>query len=515
MSGAKLSSYGSAANHIPNEALGISGMDEGQPISITSTSSHYTLASLLGRLNYSFRSTYLFTASLRADGSSKFAPQNRWSYFPSGAIAWRISNEKFIRSLHYVSDAKLRASYGSTGNNRVSDFAYLSRINLPSNLGYSYNNTPVDVSILTALGNVNLKWETTNQTDIGLDLGFFKQRITLEADVYRKVTSNLLLDAAVPGSLGFSTALKNIGKVQNQGLELTLNTVNFKQAKFSWSTNFNIAFNRNKVLALSDNETQRLTTASWDTYTQNVPLYIAQIGQPIALFWGYQWDGNYQYADFDQNTPGVYTLKTGIPSYGTRANIKPGDIKFKDIDGNGVVDANDRTIIGNPNPDFTGGFSNNFTFKNFDLNIFFNFSVGGNVININRIKFEGGGPVNQNMFATYNNRWTPENQNNTYFRTGGQGPIDYVYSSRVIEDASFLKLRTVSLGYNFPRNLISKIKMTGLRAFVSAQNVVTFTKYQGFDPEVNKFGSDALRPAFDYSVYPYARTITFGLNVTF
>jgi TonB-dependent starch-binding outer membrane protein SusC len=518
-SGTKVSSFGAAANHIPNEDLGISGMDEGQPVSITSTSSGYSLASFLGRVNYSLRSKYLFTASFRADGSSKFAPENRWSYFPSGALAWRISDEKFMKGLRFLSNAKLRVSYGSTGNNRVSDFAYLSRINLPASLGYSYNNQPMNASILTALGNPNLKWETTNQTDLGLDIGLFNQRISLEVDAYRKITSNLLLDAAVPGSIGFSTALKNIGKVQNQGLELTLNTVNIK-GKFNWNTNLNIGFNRNKVIELSDNETQRLTTASWDTYTTNVPLYIAEIGHPIARFWGYLWDGNYQYNDFDQNTPGIYTLKTAVPSYGTRTSIKPGDIKFKDISGpqgvpDGVVDAYDRTIIGNPNPDFTGGFSNNFSYKNFDLNIFFNFSVGNDVININRIKFEGGGQTNQNMYATYTNRWTPDNQNNTYFRTGGSGPVDYAYSTRVIEDGSYLKLKTVALGYSFSPKIISKIRVSNLRIYVSAQNLLTLTKYQGFDPEVNKFGNDALRPAFDFSVYPYARTITFGLNVSF
>jgi TonB-dependent starch-binding outer membrane protein SusC len=514
MSGTKVASYGAAANHIPNEALGISGIDEGLPVSITSTSSSFTLESFLGRLNYTINSKYLFTVSFRADGSSKFSAQNRWSYFPSGAFAWKLSDENFMKNIHLFSHAKLRMSYGSTGNNRITDFAYLSRISLPSNLGYSYNNSPDNASILTALGNPNLKWETTNQSDLGLDMGFFKERISLEADVYRKVTSNLLLNASVPGSIGFSTALKNIGKVQNQGLEITLNTVNIKNKKFNWNSSFNISFNRNKVLDLSEGETMRLTTASWDTYTTNVPLYVAQIGKPIALFWGYLWDGNYQYSDFDQNTPGVYTLKAGEPYYGTRTSIKPGDIKFKDITGDSIVNADDRTIIGNPNPKYTGGFSNNFTFNNFDLNVFFQYAVGGDVININRVKFEGAGQSNQNMFASYENRWTPVNQNNTYFRTGGQGPVDYVYSTRVIEDGSYVKLKTVQLGYNFPLKMIKRIKISSLRVYISAQNLYTFTKYKGFDPEVSKFGNDALRPAFDYSVYPYARTITFGLNVS-
>jgi len=518
MSGTNASSYGASANHIPNEDLGISGIDEGTPVAVTSTSSSYKLASFLGRVNYTFRSKYLFTASFRADGSSKFAPANRWSYFPSGAFAWRLSDEEFMKPLRFISNAKFRMSYGSTGNNRVSDFAYLSRISLPSNTGYSYYNDPVVAAVLSSLGNVNLKWETTNQADIGLDLGFLNQRISLEADVYRKITSNLLLDASLPGSMGFNTALKNIGKVQNQGLELTLNTMNVKNETFTWSSNFNISFNRNKVLALSDGETERYTTASWDTYTQNVPLYIAQVGHPIAMFWGYLWDGNYQYSDFNETSPGVYQLKSGLPSYTATASnpIQPGNIKFKDITGDGVVNADDRTVIGNPNPDFTGGFSNDFTYKNFDLSVFFAFSYGNDVINVNRIIMEGGRVrKNMNYFASYANRWTPENQSDEYFRLNGGGPLDFAYSSRVIEDGSFLKLKTVQLGYNFPQKLIRKLRLDNLRVYASAQNLWTLTNYSGFDPEVSKFGSSALRPAFDYSVYPYSRTITFGLNVSF
>lgn len=515
MSGANSSSFGAAANLIPDEDLGISGIDEGQPVSIRSTSTLYTLASFLGRVNYTFHSKYLFTASFRADGSSKFSPQNRWSYFPSGAFAWRLSDENFMKSLTFISNAKIRMSYGVTGNNRVSDFAYLSRISIPSGSGYSFNNQPVSASYLASLGNLNLKWESTAQADAGLDLGFLNERISLEMDVYKKTTSNLLLNASVPGSIGFNTALKNIGKVQNQGLEFTLNTVNIEYKNFSWNSNFNISFNRNKVLELSDGETQRLTTAPWNNLTSSVPLFIAEVGAPIARFYGYIWDGNYQYSDFDKSTSGVYTLKQGVAGYGNVSSIQPGDIKFKDINGDGVVDEGDRTIIGNPNPDFTGGFSNNFRFKNFDLNVFLNFSVGNDVLNANRYIFEGGGYNNgQNMYATYANRWTPDNQNNEYFRSGGGGPADFAYSTRIVENGSYLKLKTVQLGYNFPLKMISKLKLSALRLYVSGQNLHTWTKYQGFDPEVSRFGSSALMPGFDFSVYPYAKTITFGLNVS-
>jgi TonB-dependent starch-binding outer membrane protein SusC len=514
MQGTNVSSYGAAANHIPNEQLGTSGIDEGTPVYIHSTSSLYTLASFLGRVNYSYRSKYLLTGSIRADGSSKFAPQNRWSYFPSGAVAWRISQENFMKSINFISNAKVRVSYGATGNNRVTDFAYLSRISIPASGGYAYDNVPVNASTFSILGNENLKWETTAQSDIGLDLGFFNERISLNADVYKKVTSNLLLNAAVPGSIGFTTALKNIGKVQNEGIEFTLNTINISNKNFNWNSNFNISFNRNKLLALSEGETQRLTTASWNTLTSSVPLYIAQVGKPLAMFYGFIWEGNYQLEDFDKSSTGTYTLKDGIPKYSS--TVQPGFIKYKDVNGDGIINTDDQTVIGNPNPKFTGGFSNNFTYKHFDLNVFFNFSVGGDVINANRLIFEGGGYNNgQNMYAVYANHWTPDNPSNTYYAVGGAGPDNMSYSTRVIEDGSYLKLKTVQLGYNFSSTLLKRIKITNLRVYASAQNLYTWTKYTGFDPEVSKFGSSALQPAFDYSVYPYARTVTFGLNVSF
>lgn len=523
MQGTTSSSYGAAANHVPNEDLGISGLDEGTPVWINSTSSGNKLASFLGRVNYTLLSKYLFTASFRADGSSKFAPANRWSYFPSGAVAWRLSDENFMHGVRFISNAKLRASYGSTGNNRVADFAYLSTVNLPASTAYSYYNSPVIAAVLTTLGNPNLKWETTNQADIGLELGLFNERIALEADIYRKITSNLLLNASLPGSMGYSTAMENIGKVQNQGLELTLNTTNVKSATFVWSSNFNISFNRNKVLALVQGQNALYTVAPWDTYTSSVPLYVAQVGKPIAMFWGYKWLGNYQYSDFTQNSSGTYVLKSGEPAYSTTVStpIQPGNIKFKDISGpagkpDGIINASDRTVIGNPNPKFTGGFTNDLTYKNFDLNVLLTFSYGGDIININRIIMEGGRVVrDMNYFASYANRWSPTNQNNKYFRENGGGPLEDSYSSRVIENGSYLKVKTVQLGYNFPKRMISRAKLSTLRIYVATQNLHTFTKYSGFDPEVSRFGASALMPSFDYSVYPYARTITFGLNCSF
>lgn len=508
------------ANKLPNENLGLSGLDEGTPYLTSADESENTLASFLGRVNYNLKSKYLFSGALRADGSSKFSAANRWGYFPTGSFAWQLGREKFIKNIKIISDAKLRASYGITGNNRVSDFAYQSKLSvqpISANVTsyYPFNNLLANGVWALELGNKNLKWETTKQSDIGLEIGLFKQRVSLELDLYKKITTDLLLDAKLPPSMGYDSGFKNIGKVQNQGLEFTLNTVNVDSKKFTWETNFNISFNQNKLLALSENQQSLLTNISWDnqgtTKWRDLPLYIAKVGQPIAQFYGYIWKGNYQISDFNENTPGVYTLKSNVATYDP--GVKPGYIKYEDINGDGLIDSKDLTAIGNPNPDFTGGFSNNFKYKNFDLNVFLQFSYGNEALNANRLQFEGGnGQANQNQFVTVKNAWTIDNQNNEMFRVdGGQGPR--AYSSRVVEDASFVRLKTIALGYNVPAKYSSKVNLKNLRFYASAQNLYTWTKYSGLDPEVSSRNS-ALTPAFDYSVYPRARTITFGLNVS-
>jgi TonB-linked SusC/RagA family outer membrane protein len=520
LQGTKNIGTATGSNKLPNENLGLSGLDEGSPYLASAEESENTLASFLGRVNYNLKSKYLFTGSLRADGSSKFSKANRWGYFPSGSFAWQLGREKFIKNIKIISDAKLRASYGVTGNNRVSDFAYQSKLSvqpISTNVTsfYPFNNLLANGVWALELGNSNLKWETTKQSDVGLEVGLLKQRISLELDLYKKITTDLLLNAKLPPSMGYDSGFKNIGKVQNQGLEFTVNTVNIDSKKFNWETNFNISFNQNKLLELTENQESLLTNIAWDnqgtTKWRDLPLYIAKVGQPIAQFYGYIWKGNYQISDFNENTPGVYTLKNNVATYDPR--VQPGYIKYEDINGDGIIDSKDLTAIGNPNPDFTGGFSNNFKYKNFDLNIFFQFSYGNEALNANRLQFEGGnGQPNQNQFVTVKNAWTIDNQNNEMFKVdGGQGPR--AYSSRVVEDASFARLKTVAFGYNIPTKYLSKVNMKNLRLYVSAQNLYTWTKYTGLDPEVSSRNS-ALTPAFDYSVYPRARTITFGLNAS-
>jgi TonB-linked SusC/RagA family outer membrane protein len=507
---------------VPNEVLGVKGLDQGTIMNKTTSGSYATLVSFLGRVNYGFNSRYLFTASFRSDGSSKFSPANRWGYFPSAAFAWNLGNESFLKPVKAISAAKLRLSYGITGNNRVSDFAYLSVLDQEvgantgnTRSGYYFNGNYIKGTVPVMVGNENLKWERTANLDAGLDISFLKERISLTADYYYKRTTDLLLNASMPTSTGYLTAFKNIGIVSNRGLEFTLNTVNINAKNFTWSSNFNIAFNRNRIEELNGDQPSLLTrVTNWNGNFNNSLPYIALPGKPVALFYGYVFDGLYQLEDFNALPNGSYELKPEMPNNGgDRANIKPGFIKYKDINGDGNVDANDQTIIGNPNPVHIGGFSNNFRYHQFDLNVFLQWSYGNDVLNANRIVFEGAEARRDiNMFKTYEGRWSLDNQNSLLPVAGGYGPN--VYSDRNIEDGSFLRLKTVSFGYNFPGSLMKKWKIQAARLHVSAQNLATWTKYSGLDPEVS-VRHTALTPGFDWSPYPRARTVTFGINITF
>ncbi|WP_366186133.1 TonB-dependent receptor [Flavobacterium ovatum] len=509
--------YGRSANQIPleYESLGLNGLDKGTQLRVDTFESLWSMASFLGRINYNYNSKYLFTASIRADGSSKFPADNHWGYFPSAAVSWKFSNENFLKNSKVLSEGKIRSSYGQTGNNRVGDFDYLTNYYNPLESNYVFDNNYAPNVVATNLGNSKLKWETTEQTDLGLDLGFFKQRITISADVYKKTTKDLLLKASLPQSSGFNTAIKNVGSIQNQGLELTLNTENIKTKDFSWSTSFNIAFNENKVLALSDNQTTLESTLRWDTQWENTPAYIATIGKPLGIMYGYMADGTYKYSDFDKDGSGIYTLKSNVTTNGnSRANIQPGDIKYQDLNGDLIVNADDYTEIGHGLPKHTGGFTNNFRYKGFDLNLFFQWSYGNDIMNANRIVFEGNTKTASylNQFASYADRWTPENPDSDIYRT--RGYFGGGYSSHYVEDGSFLRLKTVSFGYNLDAKRIKSIGLKSVRLYVSAQNLYTWTKYSGPDPEVNTYNS-ALTSGFDYSAYPRSRTITFGTNISF
>ncbi|MFD1631736.1 TonB-dependent receptor [Pseudopedobacter beijingensis] len=512
--------YGYGAINIDREELGMSGLETGDLYSAIALSTGNTLASFYGRINYGFRSKYLLTATFRADGSSKFAKGHQWGYFPSGAFAWNMHEEDLIKNIPAVSNSKLRISYGLTGNNRIADFAYLSSLNMLASASYSFNNQqPIRGIISTNLGDTDLKWESTAQTDIGWDLGLFKDKIQLTVDFYSKTTKDLLLYANFPATTGYLQAYKNVGSVRNRGMEFSLNTSNIRKKDFSWSSNFNISFNDSKVLELANGDKNLFSTVSFfSTYNGN-PLYLARVGQPMGQFYGYVFDGVYQLDHFDNPAPGQYVLKKEYPSNASatdRDNIQPGDIRYKDLNGDGVINSNDMTVIGRALPIHTGGFNNNFSYKNFDLNVFFQWSYGNQIFNANRLIFDGNGPkaLDLNQFASYSNRWTPENPSNTTYRTGGQGPQG-IYSSRVLEDGSFLRLKTVALAYSFPKRIIKSMYLSELKLNIAAQNLITWTKYSGMDPEVSVRNNVPTTPGFDYSAYPMARTIVFGINATF
>lgn len=513
-SGIDNSMFGATGSQVPNESLGVSGLDESDPSSITSLDTYSRLLSFLARLNYNYKSTYYLTASWRADGSSKFAPENHWAYFPSAAISWRMTNQPFMKYVPFISDAKLRLGYGVTGNNRVTDFPYLSTITLPATADYAFGGDYSNGAVLSGLGNQNLKWETTKNTNAGIDLQFLNNKMALTVDYYNKITSDLLLNASLPGSTGFTSAFENIGKVQNKGWEFTVTSTNISAKDFTWSTNFNISFNRNKVKALVDGQESMGTRVPWSKNGYgDAPAYIAKVGQPIALMYGYVFDGLYQYDDFNMTSTGTYVLKPEVPNNGsTRSTIKPGYVKYKDLNGDGVVDSKDQTIIGRPYPIHTGGFSNNFRYKNFDLNVFLQWSYGNQLINANRYLFEGQAGTETNQLASYANRWTPTNTNTDIPAVNGFG--GYNYSSRVVEDGSYLRLKTVQIGYAFPEKWLKKAKIKTFRIYASAQNLITWTNYSGLDPEVSAYES-ALTPGFDFSAYPRSRTITFGLSTSF
>lgn len=516
MEGVSTDTYGATSQLLPNEQLGLLGLDEGTPLSVAASGGEYSLMSAFSRLDYNFRSKYMLTFTVRADGSSKFREGNRWGYFPSGAFAWNMVEENFFKTIPLISTAKLRLSHGVSGNNRIGYYDTYNRISFDNRAnGVSFNNGAPGISAwLSELGNSALRWEISALSNIGYDLGLLKNRIELTADLYRKTTNDLLLDAQIPFSTGYTTVFKNIGKVKNEGLELSLNIVNIQTPNFKWQSNFNISFNKSKILALTESNT--LFSDVPGSFAPAPRLWAAKVGQPISVFHGFVFDGVYQYEDFDNPAPGVYNLKLSVPTNGnTRAAIRPGDIKYRDLNEDNIVNDFDQTVIGRAEPVHTGGFSNNLSYKGLSLNVFFQWSQGNDIFNGNRLIFEGNSQYSYhyNQFASWSDRWSPDNPTNKNYRVGGQGPTGRG-SSRVVEDGSYLRLKTVSLGYQVPSKYIKKLYLNNLSVNASAQNLLTWTNYSGLDPEVS-IKSSALRRGFDYSAYPHAQTIVFGLNATF
>lgn len=464
-------------------------------------SSESALVSYLGRINYSFDDRYLITLTGRIDGSSRFGAGNKYGFFPSGAVAWRISNETFMQQQNMFSNLKLRLSYGVTGNQEIGNFASLAQ------LGFSQVTFGDRIAIginPSSLGNEDLKWERTTQYNAGLDIGLFNDRVNLTGEAYYKKTTDLLLTRRVPRFTGFSSYLDNIGSVENKGFELALETQNITGQEFSWNTSINFSINRNKVLKLSDGEPLFVGTPV--SFASGQSFRIIQEGESLGAFYGYVYGGVYADQQAIDNSPTA------------PESAQPGDPYLEDLNGDGNINGNDRRIIGNAFPDFTFGFTNTFFYKGFDLNIFIQGSHGNEILNMNTLRLESvRGFTNQTTDVL--NRWTPENRNTdipraTRSRNSASQTAMRAISSRLIEDGSYIRLKNLTLGYTFPVDWVASIGARTLRLYASALNLITLTNYDGYDPEVSTYNNLGNIGA-DYGTYPKAKTFLMGIKLGF
>ncbi|MFC6191492.1 SusC/RagA family TonB-linked outer membrane protein [Dyadobacter subterraneus] len=453
----------------------------------SSGSTAWALNSYLGRINYSIDQKYIFTVSGRADGSSRFGKDNKWGYFPSAAFAWNISRESFLSNVEAISNLKLRLSAGVTGNQEIGQYLSLATLNSAT---YFFGGQTYIGFAPNRIANPDLGWETTRQYDGGIDLSLLKNRINFVFDAYYKKTTNLLLNVPIPYTTGQSTALQNYGSVENKGIELGINTTNFS-GPFSWNTNFVFSINRNKVLTLGDGANYIISGAN-----------IAQVGKPLGSFYGYKTNGLFQTGD------DIASLPTINP-----ATTKPGDRRYVDINGDGkITQADDRTIIGNAQPKFQGGITNTLSYLNFDLSFFFQGTYGNKLFNQNKQQLELLTGQQNASTAAYD-RWTTTNPGNEVQRAF-EDPAA-VNTSRYVENASFLRLKNLTIGYNLPKRVTSKIHASNIKIYMSAQNLYTWTKYTGFDPEVSRNEQSTLNQGIDYSIYPSSKSFLGGLSISF
>jgi len=503
---------GVSATNLTTSSLGLNGLNTGNYQPVAPYEYNWGLMSWLARFNYDYKYKYYLTASFRADGSSKFPEQNRWGYFPSASAAWNFNRENALKSLGWLSNGKLRFSWGLTGNNRTSTpYDFYSRTATAPGSSESYDYV-IDGRIVAGyypdnMSNQKLRWETTEQYDLGLDLGFLDGRVKVTADAYLKNTRDLLLAATLPASSGYTSAMINIGSIQNKGIEFTLDLVPVRRAGFEWNTNFNFAVNRNVVTSLSSDQNYLISSVNWNQKFSSQYPYVTQVGMPTGMMFGYIYEGTYKEEDFINGQ----TLRANVPYLAseTRSSIKPGDPKYRDINGDGLVNEDDRTIIGCGQPLATGGWNNSFNYRGFDFSFFFQWSYGNDILNANRLVFENEQGTLLNQFATMKNCYSETNKTSDIPRVKANGM--FVYSSRVVEDGSYVRLKTASLGYTVPDKVTRKYNISSLRIYLAAENIFTLTGYSGPDPEVSTRNS-VLTPGFDWSAYPRARAITGGVS---
>jgi TonB-linked SusC/RagA family outer membrane protein len=488
--GATGESFSAVAQGFPTDAYQANQLQAAtKVVGISSDKQKSSQNSFFGRANYNYRHKYFLTGTFRADGSSRFGKGNKYGYFPSGAFAYRLSEEPFIKSLNTFSNLKFRTSYGLTGNQSFANYVSLERLgNTVTYLG----NTRLAGVAETQIANPDLKWEKTREFDAGFDVGILKDRLNFTIDYYHKVTSDLLLNAPIPETTGFSTELENIGSVQNNGLEFTLNTVNLN-GKLRWTTDFNIAYNKNKVLSLANHNQDVFLTSFVN------PLNIIRVGKPLGSFWGLI-------------RTGVFQNQAEINSYlTTPGSTRPGDLKYADLNHDGVINSNDRTFLGNNNPKYIYGMTNNLSLGPWEFTAEIYGVQGVTVMNLNPIVLEDR-QTETNSFKTLLNRWHGEGTSNTVAAVRINSNLNI--STREAQNGSYLRIRNLSFGYHLPKAMLSKANINDLTVTASAINYFTFTKYEGFDPEVSTYGGHA-NQGIEFSSYPASKSLMLGLRVTF
>lgn len=486
------------------------------------------LLSFFGRVNYDYKDRYLLTATYRADGSSKFLGDNKWGFFPAAAAAWKISGEEFMKNASWINLLKLRVSYGEAGNNNIPTGQMVQ--SFISSTSTWINGVDNYWAASKTMANPDLKWETTVTQNIGLDFDLFKNKVTGSVELYKNKTKDLLMNFPISGG-GYDFQYRNMGEIQNSGVEASLNLNLIERPKYGVSLSFNAAFNTNRINSIGVMDDFK-ASSGWASTAIGTD-YLVNVGQPLGIMYGYKSDGRYEVSDFDYNA-GTYTLKAGVPDGTTIVGkMQPGAMKLKDINDDGKVDVNDLTIIGNANPKATGGFVLNANAYGFDLSAAFNYSIGNDVYNANKVEFSTSVPNGQyrNLSSEMadGKRWTNLDP------TSGQLVTDpaqlaalnanttmwspymprYVFTDWAVEDGSFLRLNTLSLGYTTPNELTSALGVSKLRFYLTASNVFVWTKYSGPDPESSTRRNTPYTPGVDYSAYPRSRQLIFGLNLNF
>lgn len=492
-------------DNLGNDYLGLGAT----PSRVESSYSEKTLLSFFARGNYNYDNRYLFTATVRADGSTVFSNKNKWGFFPSFSAAWRVSEEAFMKDVEWVSNFKVRLGWGIVGNDRISN--YLSMDLYEANK-YGIGNNTVTVLTPKQLKNANLKWEGASSVNLGVDLGFFDNRLNVTADFFIKDTKDLLLAQSLAHVTGFDSQMQNIGKIQNKGIELSLNSTNIQTRNFTWQTNFNISFIKNTLKGLASGVESMYARSGFDSNFTAYD-YIATVGQSLGLIYGYEFDGIYQSSDFYTTPDNQLILKEGITNNARYGSVKSGVVKYKDQDGDGIITTNDRTVIGNAMPKWYGGITNTFNYKGIDFSFMFQFNYGNDIYNATRLYATQSRSGRRNMLAEVADRWSPTNASNKVPSQDGY-IVNDVYS-RFIEDGSFLRLKNITLGYTLPHKWTRKFHASKLRIYATGQNLFCISGYSGYDPEVNSASSNPMTPGLDWGAYPKSRVFTFGIDLQF